>query len=173
MRLQGKRIAVLAEDVYEDLELWYPYYRLQEEGADVVLLGTGRPEYQSKHGVPVKVDAAAGEVEAGGFDAVVVPGGYAPDRMRRHRPMVDLVKSVFEGGGIVSFICHAGWVPISADIVRDHRVTSAPSIRDDLGNAGAHWVDEAVVHDGNLISSRRPPDLPAFCRTLIDALAGT
>ncbi|HKJ77537.1 MAG TPA: DJ-1/PfpI family protein, partial [Gammaproteobacteria bacterium] len=98
--------------------------------------------------------------------------GYSPDKMRKHRPLIDFVRGVFDDGGYVAFICHGGWVPVSADIVRDRKVTSAPSIQDDLKNAGAEWVDQEVVRDGGLISSRRPPDLPAFCRTLIGALEG-
>jgi protease I len=111
-------------------------------------------------------DASADE-----FDAVVIPGGYSPDRMRRHKPLVEFVRSMHRNGRVVAFICHAGWVPASADILEGKRVTSVASIRDDLVNAGAQWVDEPVVRDGNLISSRRPSDLPAFCRTIIAAVA--
>jgi protease I len=172
MRLRTKRVAVLAEDNYEDLELWYPYLRLVEEGAEVDVIGMrGALSYTSKHGYPVKVDISATEVSADEYDAVVIPGGYAPDRMRRHQPMLALVRSVHEKGGVVAMICHAGWVPISAGIVKGKRVTSVPAIRDDLVNAGAQWLDEVVVQDGNLISSRGPDDLPAFCRTIIAALA--
>lgn len=170
MAIEGKRVVVLAEDLYEDLELWYPYYRLKEAGATVRLLGTGRPTYHSKHGLPVEVDGSVAEAEPSGVEAVVVPGGYSPDKMRRHRPLLDFVRGIFEDGGYVAFICHGGWVPVSADIVRDRKVTSAPSIQDDLRNAGAEWLDQEVVRDGALISSRRPPDLPAFCGSLLEAL---
>jgi protease I len=119
----------------------------------------------------VKVDAAASEVSAKDFDAVIVPGGYAPDRMRRHPPMLELVKGVFDQGGVVAFICHAGWVPISAGIVAGKRVTSVFATQDDLVNAGAEWVDQEVVRDENLISSRGVSDLPAFCRAVIAALS--
>jgi protease I len=105
------------------------------------------------------------------FDAIIIPGGYAPDRMRRHKPMLDLVRGIFQRGGVVAMICHAGWVPISAGIVEGKRLTSVSAIRDDLINAGAEWVNEEVVQDGNLISSRVPSDLPAFCRTIIAALS--
>jgi protease I len=168
--LAGKRAVVLAEDVYEDLELWYPYYRLKEAGAEVSIRGTGKPTYHSKHGLPVTPDGVVDDATAEHFHAVVIPGGYSPDRMRRHKPLVEFVRSMNQEGRVVAFICHAGWVPASADILGGRRVTSVASIRDDLVNAGAEWVDEAVVRDGNLISSRRPSDLPEFCRTIISAL---
>lgn len=172
MKLDGKHIAILAEDLYEDLELWYPYLRLKEAGAKVTLIGEeGNETYQSKHGYPVKVDLAAEDASRNLFDAVVIPGGYAPDKMRRHQPMLNLVSGIFERGGLVAFICHAGWVPISADIVEGKTVTSVSAIKDDLVNAGAVWRDEEVVVDGNLISSRNPGDLPAFCKAIIKALA--
>lgn len=171
MKLEGKKVAMLAEDNYQELELWYPLLRMREAGAEVSVVGMpGVASYQSKHGYPVKVDVTADAVAADYFDAVIIPGGYAPDRMRRHEPMLHLVREVFERGGIVAFICHAGWVPISAGIVKGKRVTSASAIKDDLVNAGAEWMNQEVVRDGNLISSRGPADLPAFCRTIIDAL---
>jgi protease I len=171
MELLGKRIAILAEDDYQEMELWYPLYRMREAGAETIVVGMpGVESYHSKHGYPVHVDAAADAVSAESFDAVIIPGGYAPDRMRRHRAMLDLVSRVFEKKGIVAFICHAGWVPISADIVKDKQVTSVSAIKDDLINAGATWVDREVVQDGNLVSSRGPNDLPAFCRVIVAAL---
>lgn len=171
MKLTGKTIALLAGDLYEDLELWYPYYRLQEEGAQVVVIGTGEQRYHGKNGLTVTPDRQITEVSRTEFDAVVIPGGYAPDYMRRHRALLELVQQLFEQNKIVAYICHAGWVAASAGILKDRRVTSFFSIQDDLKNAGAHWVDESVVRDGNLISSRFPGDLPNFCRTIIDALA--
>lgn len=171
MRLEGKRIAVLAEDNFEDLELWYPLIRMREEGADVSVVGMrGVETYHGKHGLPVEVDVAAQDVSGDEFDAVIIPGGYAPDRMRRHKAMLDLVRRVDQRGGVVAMICHAGWVPISAGIVRGRQVTSVSAIRDDLQNAGANWVDREVVVDENLISSRYPDDLPAFCRAIIAAM---
>jgi protease I len=171
MELDGKHIAILAEDHYEDLELWYPLIRMREAGADVNVVGMpGVESYKSKHDYPVPVDVAATEMSAGKVDAVIVPGGYAPDRIRRHRAMLDLVRSAFDQGKVVAMICHAGWVPISAGIVEGKRVTSVSAIKDDLVNAGAVWVDAEVVRDGNLISSRHPGDLPAFCREIIRAL---
>jgi len=169
--LNGKRVGILAENHYEDLELWYPLLRLRETGAMVVVIGMkGVETYHSKHGYPVKPDVVAEETAAADLDAIVVPGGYAPDYIRRHPAMLALVKGVYDKGGVVAFICHAGWVPISAGIVAGKTVTSVSSIKDDLVNAGAKWVDQEVVQDGNLISSRGISDLPAFCRTIIAAL---
>ena len=171
VELVNKKIAILAEDNYEDLELWYPLLRLKEAGAEVSVVGmTGVEAYHSKHDYPVRVDVAATAVVDADFDAVIIPGGYAPDRMRRHPPMLDLVRRIFQRGDLVAMICHAGWVPISAGIVAGKKVTSTPAIKDDLINAGAQWVDLEAVQDGNLISSRRPDDLPAFCQAIIAAL---
>jgi len=171
MELEGKRIAILAEDNYQELELWYSLLRMREAGAKVTVIGMpGVREYHSKLGYPVSVDASADTVSPDDFDAIIVPGGYAPDRMRRHKPMLDLVKGIFERGGIVAAICHAAWVPISAGILKGKRVTCFSAIKDDVINAGAIYVDEEVVRDGNLITSRVPDDLPAFCRTIIEAL---
>ncbi len=173
MELTGKKVAVLAEDVYEDLELWYPVLRMREAGAEVVIVGTGtKNTYESKHGYPVKVDMAADAVRPEDYAAVIVPGGYAPDKMRRYPAMLNLVRGVSERGGLVAMICHAGWVPVSAGILKGKTVTSTPAIKDDLINAGAQWVDREVVVDGNLISSRAPDDLPAFCRAIIENLRG-
>lgn len=171
MQLKNKRIAILAENNYEPRELWCPRYRLEEEGAEVHILGTGAATYASKQGLEVQADHNVADVNAADYDGVVIPGGYAPDAMRRHKPLVDFVRSLFDQGKVVAYICHAGWVAASADIVRGKRVTSFASIRDDMTNAGAEWVDEPVVRDGNLISSRVPSDLPAFHSTLIEALA--
>jgi protease I len=169
--LEGKRIAILAEDDYQELELWYPLLRMREAGAETTIVGMpGVEAYHSKHGYPAPVDAAARDLSADDFDAVIVPGGYAPDRMRRHQAMLDLVKGIFDRGRVVAFICHAGWVPISAGIVEGKRVTSVSAIKDDLINAGATWVDREVVQDDNLISSRGPNDLPAFCQAIVAAL---
>lgn len=171
MELSGKRVAILAEEIYEDLELWYPALRLREAGAEVKVIGSGSATtYHSKHGYPVTVDAAAEDVRADDFDALVVPGGYAPDKMRRYPAVLDLVRQIFEQGKVVAMICHAAWVPISAGILKGRTATCVPAIKDDLVNAGATYVDQEVVVDGNLISSRRPPDLPAFCRAIIASL---
>ncbi len=171
MALEGKRIALLAEDLYEDVELWYPYYRLQEAGAVVVVVGPeANTVYKSKHGLPVQSALAARDLQAADFDAVIIPGGYAPDRMRRDQGMIKFVKHMAEAGKVVAYICHAGWLAISAGIVQGRQVTGFFSTRDDLVNAGATYLDKAVVRDGNLISSRKPDDLPVFCRAIIAAL---
>jgi protease I len=171
MELERKRIAILAENNYHELELWYPLLRMREAGATVTVVGMpGVDEYKSKLGYPVKINTAAEAVSANDFDAIIIPGGYAPDLMRRHRPMLDLVRSMFEQGKLVAYICHAGWVPISAGILKGKRATCLPAIKDDVINAGAIYVDEEAVRDGNLISSRSPDDLPAFCRAIIAAL---
>lgn len=171
MRLKNRKIAILAGNLYEDLELWVPYYRMLEEGAQVTVLGTGGGSYESKHGYPVKEDRNVTDVQASEFDAVIIPGGYAPDHMRRSEAMVSFVRTMANDGRVVAFICHAGWLAASAGILRGKRATSFFSIRDDMTNAGAEWVDRECVRDGNLISSRKPSDLPAFCRTIVDALA--
>ena len=171
MQLTGKRIAILAENLFEDLELWYPYYRLKEAGAEVQILGTGAESYKGKNGLSVKPNRKVVDVSSDEFDAVVIPGGYSPDHMRRHQPLIEFVHSMAEKNKLVAYICHAGWVAISAKIVAGRQVTSFSSIKDDLENAGARWIDQEVVRDGNLVSSRKPDDLPAFCRTIIEALA--
>ena len=170
MKLKRKKIAILVEDSYEDLELWYPYYRLLEEGAEVKLIGPEAKEYQSKHGYPVQAEFAAGEVKADDFDGVVVPGGFAPDRLRRYPAILSIVRGVFEKGGLVSSICHGVWVLISAGIMKGKRATCVSAIKDDLINAGAIYLDQEVVVDNNLITSRTPKDLPAFLPAIIAAL---
>ena len=171
MQLKGKRIAILVEDQYEDLELWYPYYRFLEEGATVRLVGTAHKDFKSKHSYVAKADLQADEVSPDDFDAVVIPGGYAPDRMRRSKPMVEFVAAMNRQGKPVAAICHAGWMLISAGVVRGRKLTSFHSIQDDLKGAGADYLDQEVVRDGNLITSRSPADLPAFCRTIIATVA--
>jgi protease I len=170
MSLQGKTILFFAGPLYEDLELWYPKIRLEEEGASTVVAGTGEKTYQGKRGYPLTVDASVDEIEAGEFDGLVIPGGYAPDIMRRSPKLLQLTREIYQAGKPVAFICHAGWVPISAGIVKGKRGTSVGAIKDDLVNAGMIWEDSAVVVDGNLISSRTPADLPVFCKAIIAAL---
>ena len=172
MRLQGKRVAILAENMYQELELWVPYYLMKEEWADVKVVGCkGAKSYTSKHGYPVAVDVQAESVKAADFDAVIIPGGYAPDMMRRSPAMVKLVREAFQQGKVVAAICHAGWMLASAGVLTGKTATSFFAIKDDVANAGAAWVDQDVVVDGNLITSRKPDDLPAFCREIINALA--
>ena len=172
MRCAGKRVAILAENLYQEMELWVPYYRLREEGAEVRVVGAGGAKsYASKHGYPVSVDVQAEQASAVEFDAVVIPGGYAPDIMRRHPAMVKLVREAHQQGKVVAAICHAGWMLASADVLRGKRATGFHSIKDDMVHAGASWVDAEVVVDGTLITSRKPDDLPAFCREIVQALS--
>jgi protease I len=173
MSLQGKTVAILVENLYEDLEFWYPYYRLKEEGAKVIVVGSGSSElYTGKHGLEVKPDAKAGEVSARDFDAVVIPGGFAPDYMRRHPPMVNLVREMDRAKKPVAAICHAGWMLVSSGAAKGRSMTCFSSIREDVVNAGGKYVDKPVVRDGNLITSRFPADLPFFCTEIISALEG-
>ena len=165
-----KSILFFVANWYEDLELWYPKIRLEEEGMTTVVAGLGEKTYQGKRGYPITVDTSVDEVLARDFDGLVIPGGYAPDIMRRSAKVLALTREIFEAGKPVAFICHAGWVPISAGIVRGRRGTSVGAIKDDLVNAGMLWEDSPVVVDGNLISSRTPADLPVFCKALIKAL---
>jgi len=170
--LKGKRIVVFAEDRYEDPELWYPYYRMLEAEAEVKLVGTGSAAtYMSLHGYPVKVHAAADEVSANDVDALIIPGGFAPDRLRRYPAVLNLVRDVFRQGKLVASICHGPWVMVSAGILKGRRATCVVAIKDDVINAGAIYLDqEEVVVDGNLVTSRTPADLPAFCRACIAVL---
>ncbi len=170
MSLHEKTILFFAGPLYEDLELWYPKIRLEEEGARTVVAGTGEKTYQGKRGYPITVDTSVDQISAEDFDGLVIPGGYAPDIMRRSAKLLELTREIYQAGKPVAFICHAGWVPISAGIVRGKRGTSVGAIKDDLVNAGLIWEDSPVVVDGNLISSRTPADLPQFCRALIEAL---
>jgi protease I len=170
MSLKGKRVLFFAAPWYEDLELWYPKIRLEEEGARCVVAGLGESSYQGKRGYPISPDTTVDQVSAGDFDALVIPGGYAPDILRRHQKVLDLTREIFEAGKPVAYICHAGWVPISAGIVRGRRGTSVGAIKDDLVNAGMIWEDSPVVVDGNMITSRTPADLGPFCRAIIGAL---
>jgi protease I len=171
MELTGKRMAMLVENLYEDLEFWYPLLRMREAGAEVTVVGSGATSYTSKHGYPAQADTSADHVGATDFDAVIIPGGYAPDYMRRSQAMIDFVREAVQQGKIVAAICHAGWVLASANVIRGKRVTGFFSIKDDLTNAGGIYEDKAVVHEGNLITSRMPTDLPAFCGTIIQAMA--
>ena len=170
MSLKGKRIAILAEDMYDELELWYPYYRLVEEGAEVKIIGPEVKEYQSKRGYPVQAEFTADKVKADDFDGVVVPGGFAPDRLRRYFAVLNLVRGVFEKGGVVASICHGAWVLISAGIMKGKRATCVSAIKDDLINAGATYLDQEVVVDGSLVTSRTPQDLSSYLPAIITAL---
>ncbi|HEV8334956.1 MAG TPA: type 1 glutamine amidotransferase domain-containing protein [Candidatus Polarisedimenticolia bacterium] len=164
------KVALLVENDYQDMEVWVPLYRLREEGYETVTVGPSAIEYKSKHGYPLKAQAAASEVRSDDFLGVVIPGGWAPDRLRQDRGVLRLVKDLFEKKRVVASICHGGWVLASAGVVRGKRLTSYQAIRDDLIHAGAEFVDQEVVRDGHLITSRKPDDLPAFCREIIKAL---
>ncbi len=172
MRLKGKKVVVLIENNYQDLEFWVPYYRLKEEGAEVTVVGSGSSRtYTSKNGYPVEAEKEAKDIDVSKFDGVVIPGGYAPDLMRRYPDMVRIVREAHQKGKVISAICHAGWMLVSAGILKGKKATGVIAIKDDLVNAGANYVDVEVVRDGNLITSRKPDDLPAFCRETIEALA--
>ncbi len=168
--MQKKRVLILAEDNYEDLELWYPKIRLIEAGADVLVAGIGKKVYIGKHGYPVEVSGHIKEYNPADFDCVIIPGGWAPDHLRKSLLVLSFVKSMNESGKIVASICHGGWVPVSAGIVKGRKMTCADAIKDDVVNAGAVYLNEPVVRDGNLITSRNPNDLPYFSREIIGAL---
>jgi protease I len=170
--LAGKRIAILAEEDFEDSELIEPLRAMKDAGAKVVIVGSGSSEiYHSKRDTAtIKVDTVADNVRAEDFDAIIVPGGYAADKMRLHQPMIDLVRKAHDLGKVVAAICHGPQLLISADIVRGRQLTSWPSIAADLKNAGANWVDEPLIQDKNLITSRKPADLPKFNKAIIKAL---
>jgi deglycase len=169
--LSDTRVLILAADDFQDSELLYPLYRLREEQAQVTLNSLGGRAVSGKKGHgPVTVDAATDDVRAEDFDALVIPGGFAPDKLRRDGHVLDLARAFDGDAKPVAFICHACWVPISAGIVTVRRATSVSAIRDDMVNAGVDWVDEAVVVDGNLISARTPDDLGPWMRALLDAL---
>jgi len=172
MRLKGKKVVLLAENLYQDLELWVPYYRLKEEGAEITVVGSGSSRtYSGKYGYPIDVDKEAKEIDMDKYHGVVIPGGYAPDMMRRYPEMVRIVREADQKRKVIAAICHAGWMLVSAGILKGRKVTGFFAIKDDLVNAGATYVDEEVVRDGNLITSRKPDDLPAFCREMIEALS--
>jgi protease I len=165
MKLSGKTFAVLVEQDYQDQEVWYPTFRLREEGAEVLHVGTGSAkEYKGKYGYPLKVDVTADEIKAANLSGLVIPGGWAPDKLRTSSSVRNLVRDMFREKKPVACICHGGWVMASAEVVTGRKLTSYHAIKDDLVNAGAEWQDAEVVVDGNLVTSRKPDDLPAFMR---------
>ncbi|MCY9433655.1 type 1 glutamine amidotransferase domain-containing protein [Bacillus haynesii] len=172
MRLEGKKVIALVSDEFEDLELWYPVLRLREEGAIVHFIGEkADQEYKGKYGVPAVSDYELKSVNIEEYDAVLVPGGWAPDKLRRYPEVLEMIRWFNERKKPIGQICHAGWVLISAGILEGRKVTSTPGIKDDMENAGAVWVNEAAVVDGHIVSSRRPPDLPIYVKAFADLLA--
>jgi protease I len=170
-RLEGKRVVVLVAEGFEDLEFWVTVMRLREEGADVTVAGPTTETVRGKNALTAAADVAIDDVVGVPFDAVVVPGGWAPDKLRRSQAVKDLVRAADERGAIVGMICHGGWVGASAGIVAGHRATGSTGIRDDLVNAGATWVDEPAFRDGNLVWGRVVEDIPAWCAVLVEAIA--
>lgn len=167
------KVAIFVEELYNEHEFWYPYYRMQEAGYEAVVVGTGRQEvFYSKFGMPVKPDVTADRVQTDDLVAVIIPGGFAPDKMRINQDMLRIVREALATGKVVGAICHAGWVLVSAGVLKGRRATACPMIKDDLVNAGATYLDQEVVVDGNLITSRLPADLPAFCREILKKLEG-
>lgn len=172
MKLKNKKILIFVQNHYEDLEIHYPRYRLIEEGAKVIVAGPEAGEiYKGKHGYPVKADSSIQEAKENDFDGLIIPGGFAPDKLRRDPKVLELTRQFHEKKKLVAFICHAGWVPISAKILNGVKCTSFSAIKDDMINAGANWVDKPVVVDNHIISSRCPDDLPLFCLAIIDFLS--
>ncbi|HVL09464.1 MAG TPA: type 1 glutamine amidotransferase domain-containing protein [Burkholderiaceae bacterium] len=171
MRLKNIHVAMLVENLYQEMEIWVPVFRLQEEGAQVTFIGPKADAYKSKLGYPVQADLAARDAVGKHFDAVIVPGGYAPDLMRTDASLVQIVRDHCQSGAIVAAICHGTWMLASAGALPGKRVTGAAQIRDDIVHAGATFVDEPAVRDGNLITSRKPADLPQFCAAIVSALA--
>src|SRR5712692_6902394 len=173
MQLSGKKIALLVDNIYQEMEVWYPLFRLREAGAQVVTVGAKAGEtYTSKLGYPVHCDKSYDEVSASQFDGVVVPRGHPPDHIRRHAKANEFVRDMDAHGKLVAAIGDAAWVLCSADILKGRKATCFFAIKDDVIHAGAHWVDAEVVVDRNLVTSRKPDDLPAFCRAMIAVLAG-
>jgi protease I len=171
-RLSDRKIAVLLDEGFEDLEFWVTVMRLREEGADVIVVSMqAGKRYRGKNALSASSDVAAKDVSADDFDAVVVPGGWAPDKLRRYEEITSLIRKTYDQGKIVGLICHAGLVGISAGIIDGHRATGSLGIKDDLVNAGATWIDEPALRDGNIVWGRVVEDIPAFCRELVDAIA--
>jgi len=174
MALAERKVLLLAADQFEDMELLYPLYRLGEEEVTVTVAGLDDQPVTGKKGHgPVTVDTTVDRVAADEFDALVIPGGYAPDKLRRSEAVLALVRAFDAAGKPIAFICHAGWVPISAKILKGRQATSVAAIRDDMVNAGTDWVDQATVVDGNLISARTPADLGPWMKALLRALENT
>jgi protease I len=172
MRLQGKTIGYFVAQEVEDLEFWVPVMRLREEGAKVIVIGLSTQTVHGKHGLEMTPDVSIGEApKAAALDGVVIPGGWAPDKLRRNEGVLQLVRDVNARGKIVATICHGGWVPISAGIIKGRKATGSTAIKDDITNAGGIWVNEAAFREGNMVWGRVVEDIPDFCRELVAALA--
>lgn len=165
-----KKVLALISADFEDLEVWYPALRLREEGVQVDFAAEDKGVYHGKYGVPCQVDISFYDVDSKDYDGILVPGGWAPDKLRRFPKVLDIIREMDADGKAIGEICHAGWVLASAGILKGRTVTSTPGIRDDMTNAGATWVDEPSVVDGNIISGRRPPDLPQYAKDFIAVL---
>ncbi|MCF8363373.1 MAG: type 1 glutamine amidotransferase [Prolixibacteraceae bacterium] len=171
MELKNKKFVAIIHQIFEDLELWYPVIRLREAGAQVVLAGEKAGNlYTGKNGVPATADIGYDDLDVNEYDGLIIPGGYAPDKMRRYPKVLEFVKQMDDAGKPIGIICHAGWVPISANILKGRKVTSVGAIKDDMVNAGANWVDEPVVIDKNLVSSRTPVDLPEYMKAYLNLM---
>jgi len=171
VRLKDKKIIALVDHDFEDLELWYPVHRLREEGAIVDLVGQeAKKKYIGKYGVPAESDYDFSQINPADYDAILVPGGWAPDKLRRFPEVIEMVQYMDQHEKPIGQICHAGWVLISAGILKGRKVTSTPGIKDDMTNAGATWIDTPALSDGHIISSRRPPDLPDYMREFIQVM---
>jgi protease I len=169
--MAAKKVAIMVDEVYQVLEVWYPYYRLKEAGFEVdFVAGEAKKEYHSKEGYPCISDVAAKEAKVGDYGCIVVPGGFAPDFMRRNEDVIKFANDMVNAGKVIAAICHGGWLLCSTDIYKGKKATCFMAIRDDIKNAGAEYVDAECVVDGNLITSRKPDDLPAFCTAIIEAL---
>ena len=170
--MNAKKIAIMVDQMYQTLEVWYPYYRLKEQNWEVYFIAAEKKKtYPSKEGYPCVSDFAAADINPDDFDCMIVPGGFAPDFMRRSSAMVEFAYRIANAGKIVAAICHGGWLLCSTKIYKGKKATCFMAIKDDIKNAGADYVDEECVIDGNLITSRKPDDLPAFCKAIIDVLS--
>lgn len=166
----SKTVLAFVDDIYEDLELWYPKLRLEEAGYKVSVASMNPGTFKGKHGYPAKSDRLIADARTEDFCGLLIPGGFMPDKLRRIKEVLNLTHDFYKEGKLVAFICHGGWIPVSAGIIKGKKVTGSRGIKDDLENAGGIWVDKPVVQDGNLISSRTPVDLPAFGRAMVDFL---
>ncbi len=168
MVTEQKKVAVLIDNLYEELEFWYPYYRMKEAGYEVYSVAAENRQYIGKNGLKVFPDKTINEVLSTNFNCLIIPGGFAPDYLRREPQIVEFVKRIYEKNNFIAAICHGPWLLSSAGLIRNKMITSFYSIKDDLVNAGAYWIDQDVVVSDRIITSRNPDDLPTFCKTIIE-----